>query len=137
MDMAFVRAATTAFALAGLIGAVGAAEPVNFSSLPQGSYWEYDDETLGKQYAYPADMPNGPYYFVNGDKVTSIRFIMEQSDLAAGKSWPNLEPHEALGSIDHMSLTFQKTVWGDRFAFKPVYVLDIFFVSAHVLGTMK
>lgn len=97
--------------------------------MPQGSYWEYDDEVLGKQYAYPADMPNGPYYFVNDDKVTSIRFIMKQSDLEEGKSWPDLELYEGLGPVDHMSLTYARTIWGDRFATKAVYLLDVFFAD--------
>ena len=118
------------FGLLSLTAAAGAAELVSFSKMPQGSFWEYDDEALGKQYSYPADMPNGPYYFVNDDKVTSIRFIIKQSDLAAGKSWPDIAPYAGLGSIEHMSLTFQKTVWGDRFALKPVYVLDVFFAAS-------
>jgi hypothetical protein len=128
--MTFTRSALAVLGLLSLTAAASAAGLVSFSSMPQGSYWEYDDEALGKQYGYPADMPNGPYYFVNDDKVTSIRFIMKQSDFAAGKSWPDLEPYEGLGPIDHMSLTFQKTVWGDRFALKPVYVLDIFYTAA-------
>lgn len=61
---------------------------------------------MGEHWANPKDLPLGPIYCVVEGKVVCIEFMVAQTDLAAGKSWPDLRGVAEMPAVDHLNLGF-------------------------------
>lgn len=60
---------------------------------------------MGEHWANPLQLPFGPIYLVHDGKIIGWEVMPTQADLAAGKSWENVNLLK-LGPVDHVDFTF-------------------------------
>jgi hypothetical protein len=82
-------------------------------------------EQKGELHAKATDLPQGPLYMVDKNKVVGIEYVLNQEDFTKGKVYENLDIYNSL--VDHMQVaTIPADYNGNAGTY---YVVDLYFVD--------
>jgi hypothetical protein len=82
-------------------------------------------EQKGELHAKASDLPQGPIYMVDNDKVVGLEYVMNQNDFAKGKVYENLNTYNSL--VDHMQVATMSADYNGKSG--TYYVVDLYFVD--------
>ena len=91
------------------------------------------DDKHGALYVEPQNIPTGPVYMVNNNKVIGLEFMIDKADFDAGKSFTNLA---GLGiKVDHVNMTLYPS--GHAGMPLPHYMIDFYTISSAKANAIK
>lgn len=82
---------------------------------------------MGEHWARLADMPFGPIYGADGDRVTFVEVMIAQSEFESGASWNDVLRPPAGHAIDHVDIHFEAA--GHEGYEIPHYDIHAYFMS--------
>jgi hypothetical protein len=82
-------------------------------------------EQKGELHAKASDLPQGPIYMVDKDKVVGLEYVLTQEEFAKGKVYENLNAYNSL--VDHMQVATMSSDYNGKAG--TYYVVDLYFVD--------